>query len=75
MINMDGWLIVFPHDWLEIIAHLEWLIELESWKLKSEIKDILFVAFRLNKPLQPKSLACLDKWAKYTHRRLSLAEY
>jgi hypothetical protein len=27
--NMDGWLMFFHHDCLEIVAHLEWLIELE----------------------------------------------
>ena len=31
--------------WLEIDAYLEWLIELELWKLKSESKDLLLVAF------------------------------
>ena len=61
--------------WLEIDAYLEWLIELELWKLKSESKDLLLVAFRQNKLLQPKSLACLDKLAKYTNSRVSLTEY
>ena len=37
--------IFFHHDCLEIVAHLEWLIELEYEKLKSEIKDLLLVAF------------------------------
>ena len=55
---------LFQHACLEIDAHLEWLIELESWKLKSESKDLLLDAFRQNKPLQPKSLACLVKWTK-----------
>ena len=64
MMNMDGWLIAFQHGWLEIDAHLEWLIELEYGKLKSEIKDLLLVAFRQKKPLKPKSLACLVKWTK-----------
>ena len=31
--------------WLEIDAYLEWLIELELWKLKSESKDLVLVAF------------------------------
>ena len=47
---------VFQHGCLEIVTHLEWLIELEYGKLKSEIKNLLFVAFRQNKPLNPKSL-------------------
>ena len=64
MMNIDGWLIVYQHGWLEIDAYLEWLIELELWKLKSESKDRLLVAFRQNKPLHPKSLACLVKWTK-----------
>jgi len=71
MMNID----VFHHDYLEIVAHLEWLIELEYGKLKSEIKDLLLVAFRQNKPLKPKSLACLDKWTMYIYSRVSLAEY
>ena len=33
------------HAWLEIDAHLEWLIGLEYKKVKSEIKDLLLVAF------------------------------
>jgi len=40
----------------EIVAYLEWLIEIEYGKLKFEIKDILLVAFRQNKPLKPKAL-------------------
>ena len=43
MMNVDGWLIL-NHDCLEIVAYLEWLIELEYGKLKSEIKDLLLVA-------------------------------
>jgi hypothetical protein len=46
MMKLIGWLIVFHHVWLEIDAHLAWLIELEYWKLKYEIKDLLFVAFQ-----------------------------
>ena len=45
MMNIDGWLIVFQHGWLEIDANIEWLIELELWKLKSENEDLLLVAF------------------------------
>ena len=55
MMNIDGWLIVFQHVWLKIDAHLEWLIELELWKLKDESKDLLLAAFRQNKPLNQKS--------------------
>ena len=55
---------LFQYTCLEIDAYLEWLIELELWKLKSKNMDILLVAFRQNKPLQPKSLACLVKWVK-----------
>jgi hypothetical protein len=36
---------VFHHVCLEIDAHLDWLNELEFWKLKYEIKDLLFAAF------------------------------
>jgi hypothetical protein len=49
MIKLVGWLIVFYHIWLEIDAQLEWLNELETWKLKFEIKDLLFVAFSKKK--------------------------
>jgi len=61
MINIVEWwkIIVFHHVCLEIDANLEWLIELESWKLKYEIKELLFATFRQNKPLKPKNLACL----------------
>ena len=65
----------FHHLCYWIDAQLEWLIELEYGKLKSEIKDLLLVAFRQNKPLKPKSLACLDKWTMYIYSRVSLAEY
>ena len=58
MMNMvEWWKIIISHHvcyWID--AHLEWLIELEFLKLKSEIKDLLLVAFRQNKPLQPKAL-------------------
>ena len=36
---------IFQHACLDIDAHLEWLIELELSKLKSESKDLLLVAF------------------------------
>ena len=48
----------------EIVAYLEWLIEIEYGKLKYEIKDLLLVDFWQNKHLKPKSLACLVKWTK-----------
>ena len=63
MMNIDGWLIVFQHVWLKIDAHLEWLIELEYWKLKSATKYLHFVSFQQNKPLKPKNIAYLGKWA------------
>ena len=44
-------------------------------KLKSEIKDLLLVAFSAKQTPLTKSFACLDKWAKYTYSRVSLAEY
>jgi hypothetical protein len=53
MMKPVGWLIVFHHVWLEIDAHLEWLIELEYWKLKYKIKDLLFVAFQQKENLEP----------------------
>ena len=71
MMNID----VFHHDYLEIVAHLEWIIELEYGKLKSEIKGLLLVAFRQNKPLNPKWLACLDRWTMYIYSRVCPAEY
>ena len=36
---------LFQHACLDIDAHLEWLIEIELSKLKSENKDSLLVAF------------------------------
>jgi hypothetical protein len=53
IITLVGCLIVFHHIWLEIDAHLEWLNELEYWKLKCEIKDLLFVAFQQKENLEP----------------------
>jgi hypothetical protein len=65
MIKFIGWLIIFHQVWLEIDAHLEWLNELEYWKLKYEIKDLLFVAFQ-QKKLEPWSHACLGVGYLYT---------
>ena len=58
MMNMVEWrkIIIFHHVCYWIDAYLEGLFELEFLKLKSEIKDLLLVAFRRNKPLQPKAL-------------------
>jgi hypothetical protein len=53
LMKLVGWLIVFHHVWLEIDAHLGWLIELEYGKLKYEIKDLLFVAFQQKENLEP----------------------
>ena len=36
---------LFQYTCLEIDAYLEWLIELEYGKLKSEVKDLFLVAF------------------------------
>ena len=44
MINLDVCL-EFYHDWI-VVAYIEWLIQLESWKLKLESKDLLFIAFQ-----------------------------
>jgi hypothetical protein len=53
MMKLVAWLIFFHHVWLEIDAHLEWLKELEYWKLKYEIKDLLFAAFQQKETLEP----------------------
>ena len=45
---------VFQHGCLEIVTHLEWLIELEYGRLKSEIKDLLLVAFSAKQTPQAK---------------------
>ena len=45
MINLDIWL-KFYHGWVGIVAYIEWLIKLECWKLKYDIKDLLFIAFQ-----------------------------
>jgi len=49
MIKLDIWL-KFYHGWVGIVAYIEWLIKLEYWKLKCEIKDLLFIAFQQKKP-------------------------
>ena len=50
--------------------------QLESWKLKFESKDLLFIAFKQKgKPEPYKALHSLARWTKYIRRRLSLAEY
>ena len=54
IMNIDGWLIVFQHGWLEIGAYLEWLIEQELWKLKSESKDLPLIAFSAKQTPQAK---------------------
>jgi hypothetical protein len=53
MMKFVGSLNVFHHVWLETDAHLDWLNELEYWKLKYEINDLLFVAFQQKKTLEP----------------------
>ena len=35
--------------------------QLESWKLKFEIKDLLFIAFQQKKPRASQNLRSLDK--------------
>jgi len=45
------------------------------WKLKFEIKDLLFVAFQQKWTQSLSKLACLDKGLLYTLNRISLAEY
>jgi hypothetical protein len=45
------------------------------WKLKYESKDLLFVAFQLNKTQNHTKAFMVSLWAKYTHYRVSLAEY
>ena len=49
----------FHHVCYWIDANVEWLIELELERLKSENKDLLFIAFRQKQIPQAKSLACL----------------
>jgi hypothetical protein len=45
MLKLVEWLNIYHHICSEIDAHLDWLNELEYWKLKYKIKDLLFVAF------------------------------
>ena len=45
------------------------------WKLKLEIKDLLFIAFQQINSRAFTSLACLVKGMLYTLRQVSLAEY
>ena len=59
MMNIDGWLIVFQHRWLEIDAYLEWLIIVEIWKLKYESKDLLLVVFSA-KQIPPAKKPCMS---------------
>ena len=74
MINLDVWL-KFYHGWLELVAYIEWITQLEYWKLKCEIKDLFFIAFQQKKNQSLTSLACLVKRTKYIRWRVSLAEY
>jgi hypothetical protein len=53
MMKLIRWLNIFHHVCLEIDAHLEWLNELEYWKLKYKIKNLLFVAFQQKETLEP----------------------
>jgi hypothetical protein len=52
MIKDDVSLENFHHIWVAIVAYLEW-ITTRIWKLKVEIKDLLFVAFQLKLYLEP----------------------
>jgi hypothetical protein len=53
MMKLVGWLNIFHHVFLERDAQLEWLNELEYWKLKYKIKNLLFVAFQQKETLEP----------------------
>ena len=50
---------LFQHACLDIDAHLEWLIEIELSKLKSESKDLLVVAFSA-KQTPPAKKPCMS---------------
>ena len=50
---------LFQHACLDIDAHLEWLIEIELSKLKSESKDLLLVAFSA-KQTPPAKKSCMS---------------
>ena len=49
------------HDWVEIVANLEWLIQLEYGKLKFENKDQLLVAFLAKQTPQTKK-SCMSSY-------------
>ena len=70
---MIKWLLY--HVCVELVANLEWLIQLEYGYVKPESKDQHLAAFWQNKPHQPKSLACLVIGLCYIRRLVSLAEY
>jgi hypothetical protein len=75
MMKHVGCLNIFHHVCLEIDAHLDWLNELEYWKIKHEIKNLLFVAFQ-----QKENPRTLEPWmlsSQYLHTtsQVSLAEY
>jgi hypothetical protein len=53
MMKLVGCLNVFHHVFLEIDAHFDWLYELEYWKIKYEVKDLLFTAFQQKETLEP----------------------
>ena len=74
MINFDVCLEVLP--WLVNSCLHRMVNQLESWKLKLESKDLLFIAFQ-QKENQSLTEPCIVKlkWATYTRWRLSLAEY
>ena len=56
---MNKWLLY--HICVELDANLEWLIQLEYGKLKSEIKDPLLVAF-LAKQTPPTKKPCMSSY-------------
>jgi len=42
--------------------------QLESWKLKLESKDLLFIAFQQKENPEPhRTMHSLVRWATYTH--------
>jgi hypothetical protein len=73
--KLVGWLNVFHHVRLAIDAHLEWLNELEYWKLKYKIKDLLFVASQQKETLEPYKPCMLRSQYLHTNSQVSLAEY
>ena len=46
--NID--VLFIQHVWLVIYAHLDWFNQRRILKIKFEYKDLLFVAFKQNKP-------------------------